>query len=241
MIMPKIAKIPIDILINVVKNIWDIITESDKKQEEISNTKGFNPQKSEVNEIAELNKLLLEYRNNIINVSEQIERQMIIECTMQMQELLEIFENFNNSLKIVRYESVKRKFRILNEELKGTFADYINRKISLDNYECIKILKLPAGELKNQRLQELKQNAFIEASNLIVKKIKNTIDDFYETIEYAFLEHLDRAELSIQEKTNIFENLSKETENNTESIESTLLKANYILSICYYVDFIRSE
>lgn len=242
-IMPMPPKIPIPIIGKIIEGVvkvgkyaWSIITGKDEKQDEIANKKGLNPEKSEANEIAEMNKLLLEYRQNIITAGNDVEREMIVECSMEMQDIMEVFEKFNKELKIARTESIKRKFKHLNSELKGTFADYIEKKISLDNPDCIKVLKLPAGELKNQRLQEMKQNIFIAAKDEMIDKIKYTVSDFSDAVEDSFLDHLDRAEESVEVKKQAFEEMSTANEGNTDNIENVLLRSNYILSVCSFAD-----
>lgn len=240
MIMPKLPlptpRIALDIFIKIGKSIWEIITGKDKKQDELSEKKGFNPEKSEASEIAELNQLLQEYRGNIIVASSELEREMIAECAVQMQEIMDVFNSFNQQLKVTRSESIKKKFRRLNDELKGTFADYIGKRLSLDDVQCVKVLRLPAGNLKNQRLQELKQNVFAEATDAIIKKIQYSVEDFSETVEDAFCEYLEQAEIAVGEKSSALEKLSKTTEADTESAENILLKAHYILAMCYYTD-----
>lgn len=225
-------------IIKVGKYAWSVITGKDEKQDEIASKKSYNPEKSEANEIAELNKILSEYRQNIITAGNDIEREMIVECSMEMQDIMDVFDGFNKELKIARSESIKRKFKHLNNELKGTFSDYIEKKISLDNPDCIKILKLPAGDLKNQRLQEMKQSVFIAAKDEMIEKIKYTVSDFLETIEDSFNEHLDRAEEKIEVKREAFEKMSVAAEGNSDNIETVLLKSNYILSVCSFADAI---
>ena len=237
---------PVDIIkkgVEIVKGIgkvakyaWGLITGEDKKQDEIAHQKGINPEKSHADEIAELNRLLTEYRQNISSAADGMEREMIVECSMMLQEIMDMFHEYNQELKILRSDSVKRKFSRISRDLKGTFAEYVQKRISLDDAECMKILKLPAGELKNQRLQELKQKVFVEASNEIIRRIKDSVDDFSETVEDAFLEHLDRAEEKVSEKTEIFEELSKTAEDDTQTAESVLLKSNYLLAVCSCVD-----
>lgn len=220
----------------VAKYTWDLITGEDEKQTEIANQKSVNPQKSTVDEMAELNKLLTEYRNNISSAAEKMEREMIVECSMMLEDIMDVFTESNQHLKVMRSDSVERKFKRVAKDLKGTFAEYVQKRISLDDAECVKILKLPAGELKNQRLQEMKQRVFVEASNEIVKRIKDAVEDFSDTVEDAFNDHLDRAEEQLQERTESFEELSRITENDTESVENVMLKANYLLAVCSYVE-----
>lgn len=233
--LPNLGKI-VEKIVKVGKYAWSVITGKDEKQDEIASQKRYNPEKSEANEIAELNKLLTEYRQNIIAAGNDIEREMIVECSMEMQEIMEVFENFNKDLKIARTESVRRKFKHLNSELKGTFSDYIEKKISLDNPECVKVLKLSAGELKNQRLQEMKQNVFIAAKDEMIEKIKYTVSEFTETIEDSFYDHFERAEETIEVKKQAFEKMSTTVEGDSDHIENIILQSNYILAVCSLID-----
>ena len=220
----------------VAKYAWDVITGQDEVQDEIASKKGFNPEKSEANEIADLNKLLVEYRQNISVAADDMEREMLIECSMMLKEIMDVFEEQNKALKLVRTESVKRKFNRASKDLKGTFAEYVEKRFSLDDIECVKILKLPAGDLKNQRLQEMKQSVFIQAGNEIIRRIKDTVDDFSETVEDTFDEHLERSEEAIQDKTDSFEKLGKGLDGNAKSLESVILKAGYLIAVCSYAD-----
>lgn len=223
-------------IIKGIKTAWEVITGRDETQEEIADKKGFNPEKSEANDIAELNKLLNEYKANISGAANDLEREMIVEYADQLEEIMSVFEECNKDLKVVRSETVRRRFKRMNNGLKGTFNEYISKRISLDDPEFVKILKLPAGELKNQRLQEMKQKVFIEAGNEIVSRIKNTAEEFTDTVEDAFSEHLERAEQTIEEKNEAFEELSKASEEGTKAVETVLIKADYMIAVCFFAD-----
>ena len=206
----------------IAKYAWSVITGKDKVQEEIANKKSLNPEKSEANEIAELNKLLMEYRQNISAAANDMEREMIIECSMMLQEIMDVFEEQNKRLKLVRTESVKRQFNRACKDLKGTFAECVNKRFSLDDAECVKILKLPAGDMKNQKLQQMKQDVFVQAGNEIINSIKDTVDEFSDTVQ--------------ENKTDAFEELSTGFNGDKKALESVILKADYVISICSYAN-----
>jgi len=231
-ILPKV----LPVIIGAIGAAWGKIKGKDRKQEEIANTKGLNPEKSSADEIAELNTILIDYRQNIAAAAADMEHEMIVECSMMLQDIMDTFNEYNQDLKILRADSIKRKFNRVSKDLKGTFAEYVHRRISLDDPECVRILRLPAGDLKNQRLQELKQQVFVEAGNEIIRRIQETVDDFSETVEDAFTDHLERAEEKVQEKTEVFEELSTVADSDRETAESILLKADYLLAVCSYAE-----
>ncbi len=75
-------------LLEIGKAILSFFKGKDVKQEEIAHKKSLDPEKSEANEIAELNKLLMEYKQNIISAGGDLEREMIAECAIQMQAIM---------------------------------------------------------------------------------------------------------------------------------------------------------
>lgn len=220
----------------IAKYAWSVITGKDEEQDKIANKKGLNPEKSDANEIAELNQLLMTYRQNISAAANDMEREMIVECSMMLQEIMDVFEEQNKTLKLMRTETVKRQFNRACKDLKGTFAEYVNRRFSLDDAECVKILKLPAGDMKKQKLQEMKQDVFVQAGNEIIGSIRDTVDEFSDIVQDAFEEHLDRVEETIQNKTDAFEELSTGIDGDKQTLESVILKADYMISVCSYVN-----
>ncbi len=236
-IVPMPPKPSLPILIEVVKRfvdgakkVWNALRGKDKKQDEIAQQKGVNIAKSKADEISDLNQLLMEYRANISDAADSLEHDMIMECVDMIDSIMEDLKEHNEKLKVVRIERSKRRFSNVNRELKGTFSEYIKKRISLDDSECLAALKLPAGELKNKRLQELKEKAFIEASNEILDRVKKTVDDFIYDIEDAFYEHLERSEEKLAEKTAAFEKLSDMGDHGSQ--EEILLNSGYIIAMC---------
>ena len=230
-LLPILGKV-VKTVVKAAKGAWNAITGRDEVQEEISSQKSFNPEKIQADDIVELSRMLNEYKKNISAAAGDLEREMIIEYAEEMKEIMDTFEEYNKTLKVARSETIRRRYKRMSNDLKGTFEEYISKRISLDDPEFVKVLKLPAGELKNQRLQEIKQKIFIEAKDDIIQKIKDAVDDFMETVEDAFTEHLDRAEESMAEKSQAFEELSLSSENDTETAEKVFIKADYIMALC---------
>lgn len=219
-------------LVKAAENAWNFIMGKDKVQEEISNQKGFNPEKIQADDIAELNRMLNDYKKNISSAAGELERAMIIEYAEEIKEIMDFFEEYNRDLKVTNFEMVKRRCKRMSKDLNGTFERYISKRISLDDPEFVRVLRLPAGELKNQRLQERKQKVFIEGKDDIIQKIKYAVEDFLDTVENSFSEHLNRAEEMIAEKKQAFEELSVSSENDVETAEKVFIKLDYIIALC---------
>ena len=213
-------------------SVLGLLDEPDIVQDEIASQKGFSPEKSQADDIQKLNEMLVEYRSNISKAADDLEREMIVEYSEELSEIMAVFEEYNKTLKVARTESIQRRFN----RLRGTFEKYISRRISFDDSELTGILKLPAGELKSQRLQEFKKKVFIEATNDITARIRDAVDDFSETVEEIFAEHLDRAEQSVEEKKEAFEKLTSASDGDAEVAENVYIKADYLIAVCSYAE-----
>ena len=220
----------------IAKYAWSVITGKDEEQEKIVNKKGLNPEKSDANEIAELNQLLIKYRQNISAAADDMEREMIVECSMMLQDIMDVFEEQNKTLKLMRTETIKRQFNRACKDLKGTFAEHVDKRFSLDDAKFVKILKMDKCNMKNQELQKMKQDVFVQAGNEVINSIRDTVDEFSDTVQDAFEEHLDRAEETIQNKADAFEELSTGLNSDSKALESVILKADYMISVCSYVN-----
>ncbi len=228
----------IETIVRVGKAVWGALTGRDRHQEELGREKALNPAKAEADEIAALNQLLNEFRQNIITATDALERELIAECSMYFSDVMKTFERSNESLKVYRAEVFDRKFRQALDDMKGTFSSYITRRISLDDAQCVKALKLPAGELKTQRLQELKIGVFQEGTNEIIRKAERTMDDFIDTIEYAFCNRLDHLEETAAEKKKAFQRIAERENDTAQEIESVISAAMYAISLCEYADML---
>ena len=217
-------------------SVLGLLDEPDIVQDEIASQKGFSPEKSQADDIQKLNEMLVEYRSNISKAADDLEREMIVEYSEELNEIMAVFEEYNKTLKVARTESIQRRFNRLNKDLRGTFEKYISRRISFDDPELTGILKLPAGELKSQRLQEFKKKVFIEATNDIIARIRDAVDDFSETVEDTFAEHLDRAEQAVEEKKEAFEKLTSGSDGDTNAAENVYIKADYLIAVCSYAE-----
>ena len=78
--------------------------------------------------------------------------------------------------------SIKRAVERLKRDAKGSLAKSIHRKISLDNSELKRILSLPAGQLKKDRIQGFKEDVIRQSLTDFTNDIKVFIEDLSDDI-----------------------------------------------------------
>lgn len=207
--------------------------------EEIGNRKAAELGNSEVNEIAELNSVLLEYQHSVKEISNSLEREIINECTEFLDKTLLIFQRANSNLDVYSIESVKKRFDRILRSMNGTFMKHMAKRISLDDSQCVAILKMVPGELKGQRMKEHRTKVFQESIDEIIEKMTGFIDGFFEMIEFSFDNRLNDLSFKIEEKANAFSKLSAITDKRNESVEKMQLQVNYIISAIDAVNLLK--
>lgn len=175
----------------------------------VGRTAPMDEKKSTVDDIMQLNSLLLQYKETVSNESKEVEVEVKNVCKSVFDQIIESVEFANSELKFYRTEVVERKINRFLSEIDGFFARSVSTRISLDDPECISILKMLPGELKEQRMIELKKRV-----------LQDSLEDLCRIIETFYLELIDGVETSVEDKLISFENTIEERKTKFEIITS---------------------
>lgn len=219
------------------KRFLDVLIKGDDIKEKAP----LNTQNGTVDGMIELSTALSEYRNKVKIESKQLEETIAEVCRNVFEGIIESVEFANADFQFYRIERLKRKFDSFIDEIDGIFERNVGKRLSLDDSECIAILKMPAGELKGQRMAELKKKVFAESVVGLCKRINEFQDEFFESIEMSVDSRLETIEEKLQEKASIFETLTKNTDVLNEQKEKVTLEAGYMISLTSIFNNLESE
>lgn len=170
----------VDIIIGGAKKLWDKFT-SGESTKEISKRDKLNS--DNINDVIDYNKLLNQFIKEIEEDIYALEEEVVVECTQYYEELILLVQAVEESKKInLQSNSIKRAVERLKRDAKGSLAKSIHRKISLDNSELKRILSLPAGQLKKDRIQGFKEDVIRQSLTDFTNDIKVFIEDLSDDI-----------------------------------------------------------
>lgn len=240
MIRPPIPPIDIFKIITIGKKIIRVIKDLFAGDDE---TKKQDPltKDSDLSEVATLNGVLLEYRNQVKHVADELEKDIIAECMEVFNKIIDIFQSANDSYEIYRVERLKRKFDRMINNIPGVFERHVAKRISLDDIECSEILKMLPGETKGERMKSLKKKVFIEAIEDITHKLNEAVEELLEDIDDAIQMRLDTMKNQLEEKALAYDSIicsAKEKGNESQVVK---LNATYLLAMTELVDDLVSE
>ena len=223
----------------IVKYVWSIILGKD--EEDIKNSKSYNPEKSDASDIVELNRLVNECRNSFGYSAKELEKEIKSQCVEMTDGILKVLERFNRNLNVYRVESIRRQLNSILDDIDGSMSEYIRQSISLDNAKCVAVLKLPAGELKGTRIKELKMEVFNEALDNICKTVRKSIDNVLYNIEDSFENKISVAEEQAEKAEKQFEVLSRASEEDRSAKEQVVMNSGFVNSLAEFAESIIVE
>jgi len=184
---PTIPPIPpkyIPIIREVAKMAWKWL--KNKFSETAEDTGKLEPVTSEstIEDIVKINEIFNSFKESIEIQSTEIESKIIAEISYYADELCFAVEGSISLLSKYKINSnrFKRQIEKLNSGIGGTMQKEVSKRISLDNPDCKRVVKMLPGSKKEEEFKLLliaAINAGIVAINEKVELIvANIIDDF---------------------------------------------------------------
>ena len=198
--MPQIIKILTRILssdlvpqlINIGKKMWKFITDTN-----IKNAEKIDKQSSS-QDINQIGILLSDIRNHTFQLSETMVKEVKDSITSYTEELLMIIQDRKNIIDRYTYKEFERDAKEISDDIDVYWQNEIYKKISLDNVDCLNVLKMPAGNRKQEAMQEFVlrtlENIAISYTEYINKMLIQLYDDF----ELNIKENLQKIEEKVQ-------------------------------------------
>lgn len=232
---------PNPILFKVLKKVGKKILDVGKKVvnflfgDDVKDEEPLDLEKNGTNDIFRLNEILMNHRKLVKSEMEPVENDVINYCKEVFDSIIESLEFANEQVLIYRTDRIKRKTNNFLESLHGIFEIYTTKRISLDDEECVNILKMMPGEPKSQKMADLKKKVFKESVDEINKRLLEFSNDFFEDIETSVNTRLEGLEEKLNEKTDIFGKIANSNNEQNEEFEKITLKSSYISSLSEYV------
>ena len=228
-IPPETIPMIIDFIIKAGDKILDKVFAKDETKDQPA----YNPEKSEAAEVANLNAALMDYRGEVKQATAELEEEIKKACENVFTEVLGSLEFANEEFEFYRPSRLKRKLDTFLQELDGIFANYTAKRISLDDTDCLAVLKMRPGDLKGQRMRELKERVFKESVEEVNRKLNSFVSEFFEDMDFSVDHRMSEVERRLEEKIAAFEIAENNDAQNSGRLEEIILRAEYLRSVVF--------
>lgn len=151
--------------------------------EEISCEKSYDSKKADTNTVERLNDTLLSFSEGYLQRATDIENYCIEEAEKFCDAIIGIIENTSEiESNRLNLKSLKNSKKRLMKEISGGIKDPVAKRMSLDDAECLKILKMDSGIEKKNAMTSFMQKVMKEAQNNLAKSVRGSLEDMEEEI-----------------------------------------------------------
>lgn len=178
-------------LINIGKNVWDFI-----KNRGIKDTEKID-EHSSPQDINQISIALSDIRAYTVQISNPIINKVKDDITSYTEELLMIMQDKSNIVNRYTCRVFERDVKDLSNDIEQYWQNEMYKKISLDNIECLNILKMPAGNRKQDAMQEFVSKVLKDTAASYTVHISKSLAQIYDDFEMNIEENLRGIEKSL--------------------------------------------
>lgn len=230
------------IIRNTVSRAWNGIKSffggsSDEISRDVGSSDSFEIERANAKRIQKMNEELLDYSRKYSQKSAELEQDVFEQIDDVLERILDSVKEIENvkmdEKKIrINLNSLKKEMKKFQRANRGNFISSIHKNLSLDNKECIEILRLDSGKEKEEGmkrfLRKVLQSELKKLGKLAEEVLEENLKMLIETLEDKILEIGE----SISGEIKDFEKLEKSRETGIKE-RDLLLKSKMREKIMY--------
>ncbi|RUL49885.1 hypothetical protein [Lysinibacillus antri] len=236
-------------IFKTAKKIFDLFFNKDQEQEAVKETiskqKPTDINVTEISDIYELNSILNSFSMLLQQKANTIEYEIIKECNYffdDLQDTLSMLNDDNKNFILFKLDRYTRKLEKIKSDLTGTMANFISRRVSLDDEECRRILKMLPGATKSKRMDEFEQSVIFEAVMEVTNKIKEKMVDFEEDLVQVIEDRMEEISKVATKNESSFLQLIESKNHDVQKYEQVKIESMLAVEQSeYLLDLLRKE
>ena len=187
-------------------------------------TDRYDKERARLEETKRINMILTEFSLNLENKADEIEKTAIKESKVYFEQLINELNNSKSDTGI-NVSRIERTMARVEREIKGNLKTYISKRVSIDDSECLEILKLEAGYKKENEMKKFSEKILQQGLNNLVKDIKEVIKEQNDIVTEVIEERLEDINSNLDRKIkdfNLLESSKLKTEKEVEKVKEEL-------------------
>lgn len=152
--------------------------------ERVARERSYEKETANIYSTDRLNEILISFSEGYYQQATAIENACIENVKNYYEDIIQLLEQASDTSKIdTNLKRLKREKSRIGAHIHGAIKDQLAKKMSLDNTQCLEILKMDAGEAKREAMTKFSQKIINEALDNLSKQVRRTLDEQMEWIE----------------------------------------------------------
>lgn len=218
----KISKI-----IKVIKTLFGLFK---KPSKDAGETDSVNDNSSLEN-IDRIMQIFSDFKEQVHARAVEVEAAVVDEINYYAEELHIILEQTDNVSKYsIHTKRIERQIDRMASRVKGTIDHELAKKVSLDDPQCKKMVKMIPGAKKEAAMNEFFNTAVTDALDSCCMELQSTLGEIYDDVEIEIVGAIDAIQ---KQNEHLMESFSSIDEKDYEATaQRQIADAYYLIEIC---------
>ena len=205
--------------------------------EKVASSGSYDQTSSSAASVDAMNETLVSFSKKYMQEAEKTENQCIKIVESCYDDLIKKMDTepdftYNNAnLRILKREREK-----VGNSISGSVKEPLARRMSLDDAECLEILKMDAGKEKGEAMSAFITKVIREALNNLARKVSISMKEQYDLLEDYFKSIIDERERNVRNLKEQFDKMCMNYNSEAEVKESGLVDSRISLDTIYEVE-----
>ncbi len=207
--------------------------EIESTSRQTSEQDSYDNEAASIAETNRMNKILSEFSIKLADYADSLEENAIKESSLYFNELVSILEdNKGKSTLKINTSKIKRNKIKIEKQIRGSFKKHLSKRVSLDDHECLSILKLDAGIKKKNAMSNFGNRVLKEAAYNLCSDIEDSLLEQQEYIEECLDEKMEEFIMIQSQMMDKLDNLEQAYEEGKDKIDGEKNNILFKLAIC---------
>lgn len=242
----KIPEVPpeyIPVIKKLAQKAWNWLKDKFKKVAQDAGRLEPITQETAIEDIAKINEIFSDFKESVEKQANEIEASIGAEIIAYTDELWFTVNGGNAILSKynINLNRFKRHVEKLNIGIKGTMQKEISKRISLDNPDCKRVIKMLPGTKKEEEFKSLLNMAINSGIEAINEKVESIVENILDDFEVALNDCMELIEKESISQIRLFADAEMQSDEGALMKDMVKSNANIIVCSCNIIENLFGE
>lgn len=212
-------------IIKVVKTLFGLFKKPSQEA-------GETDSNDSLENVERITQIFVDFKEQVHSRAVKLENAVDGEVNYYVEELHNILSE--NREKVVKYgihtKRLKRQIDKISSRVKGIIDNELSKKVSLDNIECRKIVKMVPGSKKESAMAAFLSESVKEALDTCCSELHSSFDEIYDDAETEVVEAVEFIQKQTEDLKERFASIDEV--NYEKTAKKQMVEAYYLIDIC---------
>ena len=199
--------------------------------ERVASEKSYDKEEANIYTTERLSNTLSEMSAGYLEQATSIENSCVNHVENYFDKLISIIKEVNGaSYNKANLNSLERGKGQIAKVIKGGIREPLAKRLSIDDSECCKILKMDAGSEKLSAMKNFTRKVIKEALDNLAKKVRESLNDITDDVQEYLTNISEEQEKEVQTLKKTFDKFIKDIEQEQSNTENSCVVPMLVLS-----------